>query len=109
MPGVRAFWDRDKPSFLQENAESIALMISLAVVITSIYLQLGLAAPQARLGRLQRRSLSSFPASAARPRADFETLDQCNAQLAAFVGRIVQCQPSSGHINAAEFSLFNFT
>jgi len=38
--GVWAFWDRDKPSFIQENAEAIALMISIAVVATSLYLQL---------------------------------------------------------------------
>jgi len=38
--GVRAFWDRDKPSFIQENAELIALMISIAVVGVSGYLQL---------------------------------------------------------------------
>ena len=37
--GVWAFWNRDKPSFIQENAEAIALMISIAVVATSAYLQ----------------------------------------------------------------------
>ena len=44
----------------------------------------------------------------ARNAPDFETLDECNALLAAFVGRIVQ-SAEHGHINPAEFTLFNFT
>jgi len=63
-PGVRAFWDRDKPSFIQENAESIALMVSLAVIVTSIYLQFGLAPAKAGPGRLQSRAYCSCPQSA---------------------------------------------
>ena len=35
-------------------------------------------------------------------------LDQCNAELAEFVGRVVR-DTESGRISAAEFSLFNFT
>ena len=37
--GVWAFSDRDKPSFVQPNAEAVALMISIAIVATSAYLQ----------------------------------------------------------------------
>jgi hypothetical protein len=36
------------------------------------------------------------------------TLDECNALLANFVGRIVQAA-EHGRINPAEFTLFNFT
>ena len=87
-PGVRAFWDRDKPSFIQENAESIALMVSLAVVITSIYFQLA--------SRRRKRVLDAYNrdliglSRKARAAASFFVLDQCNAELAEFVGRVVQ-------------------
>jgi len=44
----------------------------------------------------------------ARDAPDFETLDRCNTELAGFVGRIVEAA-EHGRINAAEFTLFNFT
>jgi TRAP transporter TAXI family solute receptor len=104
--GVWAFWDRDKPSFLQENAEAIALMISIAVVATSLYLQW--------VTRRRKRVMDAYNAELielgkrARNAPDFVTLDECNALLATFVGRIVQAA-EHGRINPAEFTLFNFT
>jgi TRAP transporter TAXI family solute receptor len=104
--GVWAFWDRDKPSFIQENAEAIALMISIAVVATSAYLQWAT--------RRRKRVMDSYNAELialgvrARNAPDFDTLDECNALLAAFVGRIVQAA-EHGRINPAEFTLFHFT
>ncbi|MGB2933214.1 MAG: TAXI family TRAP transporter solute-binding subunit [Methyloceanibacter sp.] len=104
--GVWAFWDRDKPSFIQENAEPIALMISIAVVVTSAYLQWA--------NRRRKRAMDVYNrelielAHRARNAPDFETLDECNVLLAEFVGRIVQAT-EHGRINAAEFTLFNFT
>jgi TRAP transporter TAXI family solute receptor len=104
--GVWAFWDRDKPSFLQENAEAIALMISIAVVATSLYLQW--------VTRRRKRVMDAYNAELielgkrARNAPDFVTLDECNALLANFVGRIVQAA-EHGRINPAEFTLFNFT
>ena len=104
--GVWAFWDRDKPTFLQENAEAIALMISIAVIITSAYLQWA-ARRRKRVMDAYNRELMDL-AGRARGAPDFETLDRCNADLAAFVGRIVDAA-ENGRINAAEFTLFNFT
>jgi TRAP transporter TAXI family solute receptor len=86
--GVWAFWDRDKPSFIQENAEAIALMISIAVVATSLYLQVAT--------RRRKRVMDAYNAELielgkrARNAPDFATIDECNALLAGFVGRIVQ-------------------
>jgi len=103
--GVWAFWDRDKPSFLQENAEAIALMVSLAVVAASAYLQFA--------NRRRKRVMDAYNrelielSKRARAAPDFETLDECNAELAEFVARIVQAS-ERGSINAAEFTLFNF-
>ena len=105
-PGVRAFWDRDKPSFIQENAESIALMVSLAVIVTSIYLQ--------SASRRRKRALDVYNrelialARKARGAPNFAVLDQCNAELAEFVGRVVN-DTEQGRISSTEFSLFNFT
>ena len=38
--GAKAFYDRDKPSFLQENAEPIALIITIATIVISFIAQL---------------------------------------------------------------------
>ena len=84
--GVWAFWDRDKPSFLQENAEAIALMVSLAVIATSAYLQIA--------NRRRKRVMDAYNrelidlSKRARAAPDFDTLDKCNAELAEFAGRI---------------------
>jgi len=103
--GVRAFWDRDKPTFLQENAEPIALMISIAVVAASGYLQLA--------NRRRKKVMDSYNrelidlAHKARTAPDFAKLDDCNDRLAQFVGRIVH-ETERGRVNTAEFTLFNF-
>lgn len=103
--GVRAFWDRDKPSFIQENAEPIALMVSIAVVAVSGYLQLA--------NRRRKKVMDSYNRALidlgqrARNAPDFAALDRCNDELARFVGRIVH-ETERGRINTAEFTLFNF-
>jgi TRAP transporter TAXI family solute receptor len=104
--GVWAFWDRDKPSFIQENAEAIALMISIAVVVTSAYLQWATRRRKWVMDAYNRELMEL--ARRARDAPDFETLDRCNTELAGFVGRIVEAA-EHGRINAAEFTLFNFT
>ena len=104
--GVWAFWNRDKPSFIQENAEAIALMISIAVVATSAYLQ-WVTRRRKRVMDAYNRELIEL-GKRARSAPDFETIDECNALLAGFVGRIVQAA-EHGRINPTEFTLFNFT
>jgi hypothetical protein len=104
--GIWAFWDRDKPSFIQENAEAIALMVSLAVIATSLFLQWA-TRRRKRVMDAYNRELIGL-AGRARNAPDFEAIDRCNAELAEFVGRIVQAA-ECGRINAAEFTLFNFT
>ena len=94
--GVWAFWNRDKPSFIQENAEAIALMISIAVVATSAYLQ-WVTRRRKRVMDAYNRELIEL-GKRARSAPDFETIDECNALLAGFVGRIVQAA-EHGRIN----------
>jgi TRAP transporter TAXI family solute receptor len=103
--GVRAFWDRDKPSFLQENAEAIALMISIAVVSMSAYLQLANRRRKKVMDAYNRQLIEL--GRKARNASDFAALDTCNEQLANFVGRIVH-ETERGRINTAEFTLFHF-
>ncbi len=40
-PGAQRFYDRDRPSFIQENAEPIALLVTLAALMISGLFQLG--------------------------------------------------------------------
>lgn len=103
--GVRTFWDRDKPSFIQENAEAIALMISIAVVAASGNLQLA-NRRRKKVMDAYNRSLIDL-AARARSAPDFAVLDDCNDKLAQFVARIVH-ETERGRINTAEFTLFNF-
>lgn len=103
--GVRAFWDRDKPSFLQENAESIALMVTFAVIITSIYFQIALRRRKRVMDAYNRELIAL--AKNARTAPSFAMLDRCNAELSEFVSRIVH-DTERGRINSAEFALFNF-
>ena len=103
--GVRAFWDRDKPSFIQENAEPIALMITIAVVTMSGYLQLATRRRKKVMDAYNRELIDL--ARQARAAPSYAELDECNAKLAEFVGRIVRAT-ERGRINTAEFTLFNF-
>jgi TRAP transporter TAXI family solute receptor len=104
--GLRAFWDRDKPSFIQENAEPIALMITIAIVTTSAYLQLANRRRKKVMDAYNRELITL--SARARTAPNFEVLDECNSRLAEFVGRIVH-ETERGRINTTEFTLFNFT
>jgi uncharacterized protein len=103
--GVRSFWDRDKPSFIQENAEPIALMFSIAVVAVSGFLQLANRRRKKVMDQYNRELIEL--GRKARNAPDFATLDECNTELSQFVGRIVH-ETERGRINTAEFTLFNF-
>ena len=104
--GATAYYDRNEPTFLQENAEPIALLVSVLVVLASVYLQLS--------ALRRRRVLDSYNqellalAQRARGAQDFATIDECHDQLSRFVDRIVEAA-GGGDINAQEFNLFNFT
>jgi hypothetical protein len=81
-------------------------MVSLAVVITSIYFQLASRRRKQVLDGYNRDLISLSRKARAAP--GFFVLDQCNADLAEFVSRVVS-DTERGRISAAEFSLFNFT
>jgi hypothetical protein len=81
-------------------------MVSLAVVNTSIYFQLASRRRKRVLDGYNRDLISLSRKARAAP--GFFVLDQCNADLAEFVSRVVS-DTERGRISAAEFSLFNFT
>lgn len=104
--GAQSYYDRDEPSFLQENAEPITLLVSVLAILTSMFLHLG--------GRRRKRVLDGYNrellalAQTARQARSFDQLDECDARLAAFVERVV-ASAEGGLINASEFNLFQFT
>ena len=104
--GAEAYYDRDDPSFLQENAEPIALFVSVLVILTSAYLQLSAFRRRRVLDAYNQELLAL--AKKARSARSFKTIDGCNTQLSLFVDRILEAV-GDGLINAQEFTLFNFT
>ena len=104
--GAEAYYDRNEPTFLQENAELIALLVSVLVILISAYLQLSSQRRKRVLNAYNQELLAL--AQKARSAPSFKTVDECDTQLAQFVGRIVDAA-GCGQINPQEFSLFNFT
>jgi len=104
--GAQSFYDRDQPSFLQENAEPITLMVSILLIMISAYLQISSRRRKRVLDGYNRELLAL--AQSARLARSFKRLDGYDAELAKFVGRIVRAA-EEGQINAHEFALFTFT
>lgn len=104
--GAQSYYDRDEPSFLQENAEPITLFVSVLVILSSLLLHLG--------GRRRKRVLDGYNrellalAQTARRARSFDALDTCDTRLAEFVERIISAA-EGGKINTSEFNLFQFT
>jgi uncharacterized protein len=104
--GAQSYYDRDQPSFLQENAEPITLFVSMLVILTSMFLHLTSRRRKRVLDGYNRELLAL--AQTARRARSFDKLDECDGKLAEFVGRVV-ASAESGHINSNEFNLFQFT
>ena len=56
-PGAQSFYDRDSPSFIQENAEPLALVVTLAALMVSGLLQLGSRRRKRRIDRYNKEVL----------------------------------------------------
>lgn len=105
-PGAQSFYDRDQPSFLQENAEPIALIVSVIVVLASLLLQLASYRRKKAMDRFNSELL--LLSDKARHADSLETIDRCDAELSDFVPRIVAAT-QSGQISAEQFDMFHFT
>ncbi len=104
--GARQFYDRDQPPFLQENAEPIAVIISMIVVLASLLVQLANYRRKREMDRFNGELL--LLADKARHAGSLEVIDQCDEELSDFVPRIVGAS-QSGRISAEQFDLFHFT
>lgn len=89
--GSQAYYDRDQPSFLQENAEPIALMITIAAMMFS-----GLLALRARLNSGQKNRMDSYNyillgiAEQARSTSDIERLTELKVELYGILETVVR-------------------
>lgn len=104
-PGARSFYDRDQPSFLQENAEPIMLIVSVAVVLGSILVQFASYRRKKAMDRYNSELMRL--ADKARRADDLDTIDRCDAELSDFVPRIIAAT-QSGQISSEQFDLFHF-
>jgi len=105
-PGAQAFYDKDEPSFLQENAEPIALFLSILLIASSLLLQLNARRRKRAMDQYNRELIQL--AKTARIASSFEDLDKLQNDLAAYVGRIVE-SAESGNISSQDMTLFRFT
>ncbi len=90
-PGAARFFDRDKPSFLQENAEPMALIVTLIAMIISAMLALrrSLQARAKNQGDRYNDQLLRI-AERARANADPEELQEMKDELVALLERAVR-------------------
>ena len=105
-PGARRFYDRDQPSFLQENAEPLALIVSVIVILVSLLVQLTSIRRKKEMDRFNGELL--LLADKARHAGSVEVIDQCDEELSNFVPRIVAAT-RNGRISSEQFDLFHFT
>ncbi|MBO6949177.1 MAG: TAXI family TRAP transporter solute-binding subunit [Rhodospirillales bacterium] len=104
--GARRYFERDNPNFFQENAEPIAVLISMIVVIASIYVHF--------LNKSRRRRLDAFNvellalAHEARAAETFAKIDVLDSRLGDYVDKITHAA-ADGDVDSRDMSLFEFT
>ena len=104
--GAASFYDRDSPSFLQENAELIALFVTIALLLASGILQLGSRRKKRRIDDCNRTVLRL---GAEAPRlADVSQVRASQDRLFEIGGRVVD-DAEIGLISPEGFDLFSFT
>ncbi len=104
--GAQSYYDRDKPSFLQEQAEPIALMITLAVLFISGLMQLQQRRQKIRIDQYTDRVLALFE--------DMHSMNEPQIVAAAraqliHVLKEVTLDVRSGKVNAEGFNYFSVT
>jgi TRAP transporter TAXI family solute receptor len=105
-PGALSFYDRDQPSFLQENAEPIALFVTIFVLMASGILQL---ASRRKKRRIDDYNRSVLHLGAEAP--DLTDLEQVRAsqnRLFEIGGQVVD-DAEVGLISPEGFDFFSFT
>lgn len=105
-PGARRYYDREKPSFLQENAESLAVALSMLVLLGSGVVRLISQRRKRRLDRYNHQVLRLY--TDVRTASDREALLAKKAELMQVLGRVVD-DAEEGRITAEGFHIFSFT
>jgi len=104
--GARRYYDREKPSFLQENAEQIALILSIIAVLGSGALRLLSDRRKGRLDSYNHELLSVYTeAAAAKEPSGLRVLQ---TRLMTILGRVVD-DAEEGRLTTDGFGIFSFT
>ncbi|MCF6236963.1 MAG: TAXI family TRAP transporter solute-binding subunit [Gammaproteobacteria bacterium] len=105
--GAQSYYDRDKPSFLQEQAEPIALMITLVVLLISGLMQLQQRRQKIRIDQYTDQVLALFE--------NMHSMDDNPQRIAAARAKLIHLLKSvtldvrSGKINTEGFNYFSVT
>jgi TRAP transporter TAXI family solute receptor len=105
-PGAQRYYDREKPSFIQENAEPIALGLTFLILVGSGLLRLTSQRRKARLDDYNRDLLAVWHLA-----ADTDDRDQLlrhRDTLMGVLGKVVD-DAEEGRITAEGFNIFSFT
>lgn len=105
-PGAQRYYDREKPSFIQENAEPIALALSFLILIGSGLLRLTSQSRKVRLDDYNRELLEVWQSAA--DTDDREQLLRHRDTLMGVLGKVVD-DAEEGRITAEGFHIFSFT
>jgi hypothetical protein len=104
--GAQRFYDRDRPSFFQQNAESLALLVTLAAVMGSGLLRLGSRRRKKRIDLYDKEILQlAVRADETEDPAEIRRYQERLFELAAYVVDDAEV----GRISPEGFNFFWFT
>lgn len=104
--GAQRYFDREKPSFIQENAEPLALLVSVLVLVGSAAIRLGSQRKQGLLDEYNHDLLVLF--SEAEAETDADRLRAHRSRLMSILGLVVD-DAEEGKITPDGFHIFAFT
>jgi TRAP transporter TAXI family solute receptor len=108
-PGAIAFYNRDQPSFFQENAEPIGVTVSVAAILMSLLLWAKRRWEEGQKGRIDVYNLDLLRmTSDARTATTGEALDKLRTDLFEMLDRVVH-DLDSDKIDGQGFQYFAFT
>lgn len=104
--GVRHFWDREKPSFIQENAEPIAMIVSVCAILGSILMKY-FSNNRRRIMHGYNRRLMNLSLTVKQIN-DNDTLQRYNKEFEALMIELLDAT-ESGMISAEDYTTLSFT
>ena len=104
--GAEQYFQREEPGFLQENAEPIALGVTLLILLGSGVLQLLSQRKKRRIDRYNNEVLVLY--NRARESANAAELRDCRDEMMGILGRVVD-DAEEGRVTGEGFDLFSFT